>query len=364
MTDRLGDRVLARRIATANSHACDHPRTQNAGLDDVSNAFNQLSRTSGDHRPLAFGAPSRARHPLSAGVRHYLSESEGSGYWEYFKPSDYLLVSVTDAHYRQRQWIDVPPARLLKVRLLLSGKIVNPKQETILTGPQAHLHMAAGTASEGYFLLGGEETKLIVLHCAAPFVESTLGLPCTELPPPLSAMMTSTTTSSHRIGLSAEVFHAAQRILDSRHNIPSPLRSAYLESMATTIICDVIAELSSRQFAARSLAGLQPRDVSRIYEARDYLAQHFVAPPTIPQLARMVGMNQTKLKAGFKAVLGITSHRYVLERRMELASELLLQRSHNVTEIAYRVGYEYPTNFTFAFKRHFGCLPRAWIKQD
>lgn len=329
-------------------------------VDEAARAFERLSERKERLSPLDL--TSVRNHPLALGVRHFLAESDGSGYWEYFKPSDHLLLSVTDATYRRTQWIEIPQARLLKLRLLLAGQLLGPQREMILAGPQAHLHLSSGESAEGYYVAGGADTKLIVLHCAVEFVEQTLRLNCDELPPPIDAMLSgSSVSSTHRIGFSPEVLHAAQRILDSRHGIPSALRSAYLGSMATTILCEVFAELSNHDLARRS--AWQARDLNRIYEARDYLAQHFIAPPTIPQLARMVGINQTKLKAGFKEVLGLTIYQYILERRMKVASELLRERDHNITEIAYRVGYEYPTNFTYAFKKRFGCLPRAWKKQ-
>jgi AraC-like DNA-binding protein len=105
---------------------------------------------------------------------------------------------------------------------------------------------------------------------------------------------------------------------------------------------------------------LLSRDRRRVHEARDYLAQHYASPPTIPQLARMVGMNQTKLKAAFKQLLNLTIYEYVLHRRMEVAAQLLVEAELSVAEVAYRVGYEYPANFSCAFKRYYGRLPRDW----
>ncbi|MGH8236749.1 MAG: helix-turn-helix transcriptional regulator, partial [Steroidobacteraceae bacterium] len=326
--------------APRDSRASDRMfRNNSPGLsvsgDETARAFERLAERTERLSPLDL--TSVRNHPLALGVRHFLTESDGSGYWEYFKPSDHLLLSVTDATYRRTQWIEIPRARLLKLRLLLSGQLLGPDRETILAGPQAHLHLSSGENAEGYFVAGGVETKLIVLHCAVEFLEDRLHLNSSELPPPVDAMLhAGSASSTQRLGFSAEVLHAAQRILDSRHGIPSALRCAYLDSVATTILCEVFGELSNQDLARHS--AWQARDLNRIYEARDYLAQHFIAPPTIPQLARMVGINQTKLKAGFKQVLGLTIYQYILERRMTIASELLRERDHNVTEIAYRVG--------------------------
>jgi AraC-like DNA-binding protein len=77
----------------------------------------------------------------------------------------------------------------------------------------------------------------------------------------------------------------------------------------------------------------------------------------------MVGLNQTKLKASFRETLGFTIYDYILERRMERAAEMLLTGEYAVAQVAYAVGYEYPANFTAAFKRYFGQLPRTWKRR-
>jgi AraC-like DNA-binding protein len=42
---------------------------------------------------------------------------------------------------------------------------------------------------------------------------------------------------------------------------------------------------------------------------------------------------------------------------MEMAKGLLEKTDRSITEIAFDVGYEYSSNFTTAFKRHFGITP-------
>ncbi|MGH6633270.1 MAG: helix-turn-helix domain-containing protein, partial [Sphingopyxis sp.] len=79
-----------------------------------------------------------------------------------------------------------------------------------------------------------------------------------------------------------------------------------------------------------------------------------------PNLARMVGVNQTKLKAGFREVFGVTIYDFIIQQRMRHASQLLLTSEYSVSEVAYQTGYEYPANFTCAFKKYFGALPSNW----
>jgi AraC-like DNA-binding protein len=44
---------------------------------------------------------------------------------------------------------------------------------------------------------------------------------------------------------------------------------------------------------------------------------------------------------------------------MEQAKKLLETTPLSVTQIALEVGYEYASNFTTAFRRHFGITPKS-----
>lgn len=332
-------------------------------LADLERLFEQVSATRArePRTQLDLTQSHRVGRWSAACVRHFLSESEGSGYWDFFRPAEHFMISVAEATYGQDQWIALKGERFFKLRLLLAGRILDSRKCLILEGPQALLHLSPGSNSDGYYVAGGQPAKLIVLHCRTDLLTTTLGLDASSVPPPVSCMFAPPCGSSmHRVALGPEVFHAAQRIMDSRHGVPNAIRSAYLESMALAILCEVLSELSNHDLVRRASSSLSARDLNRIYEARDYLAQHFQAPPTIPQLARLVGVNQTKLKAGFREVIGVTIYDYIAQRRMERAADLLLTKNYKVAEVAYMVGYEYPANFTCAFKRHFGRLPRSW----
>jgi AraC-like DNA-binding protein len=83
------------------------------------------------------------------------------------------------------------------------------------------------------------------------------------------------------------------------------------------------------------------------------------APPSLPELARHVGLNEFKLKTGFRTLFGTSVFAYLRAQRMELARRLLVQRGQSVTEVALRVGYANPSKFALAFRKHFGFPPSA-----
>ena len=100
---------------------------------------------------------------------------------------------------------------------------------------------------------------------------------------------------------------------------------------------------------------LAPFERRRLHEAREFLLQDLSAPPTIAQIALKVGLNQFKLKQGFKKLFNTSIYAHFQGERMKKA-ERLLQR-HNVTETAMILGYSNVSHFSAAFRKEFGVSP-------
>ncbi|MTK12448.1 MAG: helix-turn-helix transcriptional regulator [Clostridiaceae bacterium] len=90
--------------------------------------------------------------------------------------------------------------------------------------------------------------------------------------------------------------------------------------------------------------------------ARDILLNDLSSPPTIAELSRATGLNQLKLKCGFKEVFGHSVYALFQRERMSRARKLL--NNHTVTETAILLGYSNISHFSDIFKKQFGVLPR------
>lgn len=55
-----------------------------------------------------------------------------------------------------------------------------------------------------------------------------------------------------------------------------------------------------------------------------------------------------------------TSHPHLQQKMLTTAKRLLATSDHNITEIAYTLGYQYPQYFTRAFKNLAGCTPHEY----
>jgi AraC-like DNA-binding protein len=315
--------------------------------------------------PLTLEGAQRPQHWATRGMRHFLNEPEDSGYWDFFKISDGFLLSITDAQYRKDTWVRVEGTAFFKLRLLLTGSLRAASGEIIAQAPEALLYISPGASRGGYYILAAQPIRMVVLHCRPAILTRDFGLNSSEIPPPLNKLFArSPEPENQRLSLDTSLMHAVQLMVESRHNMMPALRGRYLEALSTEILLQVIGEFSNRAMMNRAPTGIRPRDVNGIYEARDYLTQHYRNPPKIPELARMVGLNQTKLKAGFREVTKLTIYSYITKCRMERAADLLLNGNYGIAEVAYEVGYDYPANFTSAFKKFYGKLPRSLTSRD
>jgi AraC-like DNA-binding protein len=333
---------------------------------DVEQLFgNTLAVETGGMPPLTLEGAQRPQHWATRGMRHFLNEPEDSGYWDFFKISDGFLLSVTDAQYRKDTWVRVEGTAFFKLRLLLAGSLRSASGEIIAQGPEALLYLSPGASRGGYYILGAQPIRMVVLHCRPTVLTRDFGLNSSEVPPPLNKLFArNPEAENQRISLDTSLMHAVQLMIESRHKMMPALRGRYLEALSTEILLQVLGEFRDRAMMSRAPTGIRPRDVNSIYEARDYLTQHYRNPPKIPELARMVGLNQTKLKAGFREVTKLTIYSYITKCRMERAADLLLNGNYGIAEVAYEVGYDYPANFTSAFKKFYGKLPRSVTSRD
>ena len=104
-------------------------------------------------------------------------------------------------------------------------------------------------------------------------------------------------------------------------------------------------------------------DKDKMHEARNILLNDIANPPGIVELARLVGVNDHKLKNGFKEEFNQTPFGCLFEHRMNLAQQLLLDTDKTILEISFLCGYDYASHFTTAFKRRFGVSPSTFRKK-
>ena len=87
-------------------------------------------------------------------------------------------------------------------------------------------------------------------------------------------------------------------------------------------------------------------------------------PWTVESLAAEVGMSRTAFALRFSLLLGESPIRYLANRRVARAGNLLENGNLTVSKIAEKVGYDSGVAFSRAFKRHVGLSPIEYRKAN
>jgi two-component system, response regulator YesN len=84
----------------------------------------------------------------------------------------------------------------------------------------------------------------------------------------------------------------------------------------------------------------------------------------ITDLALEFNLSPSYLQRLFRQQTGFGMKRWLSERRLQRAADLLVNSYMSVKEIAYGVGYEHVSSFIRAFERRFARAPASFRKQS
>ncbi|REK76759.1 helix-turn-helix domain-containing protein [Paenibacillus paeoniae] len=147
------------------------------------------------------------------------------------------------------------------------------------------------------------------------------------------------------------MIHALINDLKGPHTSPLLLEASALEMLNRLLL--QVFELTPLP------EGLSREDVRKLHHAREVLESRLTEPPSLLALSRIIGLNDFKLKKGFKACFGATVFDYLREVRLNRAMAMLRNEEANVTKAAVTVGYSNTSAFAEQFCKRFGVKPSA-----
>jgi len=100
--------------------------------------------------------------------------------------------------------------------------------------------------------------------------------------------------------------------------------------------------------------------LSKFTRVVDYIEATLDGDLTLEAIAEIAGMNPFYFARAFRRQFGESPHRYVLQRRIDLAKRLLRDGDTPLVEIALRCGFASQSHFAAAFRRRVGATPSAF----
>jgi AraC-like DNA-binding protein len=101
-------------------------------------------------------------------------------------------------------------------------------------------------------------------------------------------------------------------------------------------------------------------DVPAIELARSIIEKDPVSHIHIPMLADKAGINEFKLKVGFRELFQTSPYQYRLRLCLEKAKTLLEETDDTIDQIASKVGFDTYNGFSTAFKKAFSIAPTEY----
>ena len=109
--------------------------------------------------------------------------------------------------------------------------------------------------------------------------------------------------------------------------------------------------------------GLSRTDFDRILNAAKIIESKMKEPPSLLELARLVGINDNKLKKQFKQVFNQAVFEYLSQKRLEKAEHYFIHSEYNVKQVACEIGLKHLGYFSAQFKKNYALSPHQYIKK-
>ena len=131
----------------------------------------------------------------------------------------------------------------------------------------------------------------------------------------------------------------------------------YSSSLATALATHMVKKYASTS----STILAQPHALSRraLKQVLDYIDTHLAHDLDLQTLAQIVNISTNHFAVLFKQVMGVAPYKYIVERRVQRARELILDNHLTIAQIASEVGFYDQSHLTRHMRRMLGVTPAS-----
>ena len=296
-------------------------------------------------------------------MRYRPPDDLGRGYEDGFELEDDVLLTVKQLRLRSAQYVHEPGGGRLVFLVHLQGR------RTISLLGRRPLSLSAPCLLAYY--QGTESSRQLSWPADNAYAGVSVGFdsdtppacvrdPVRRLLDPLKeTFLPGDAFVWSDLAMTTPIVGAANGLLNS--TMSADLAGPYVHTKARELmLLGLDSLLKQKEGHATSRRGL----ADRIDEVRGYIDRCTGAQPSLEGLAADLDLSVARLRSDFQNVFGLSFQDYQIRWRMQKAALLLSSSDDVIKRIAYEVGYGHLSNFSIAFKRHFGITPIAWRAQS
>jgi AraC-like DNA-binding protein len=106
--------------------------------------------------------------------------------------------------------------------------------------------------------------------------------------------------------------------------------------------------------------GMAPGALRRV---REFIEKNIAAKISLEDLADVAGLSTGHFSRAFRQSVGMPPHRYLHQRRIQIAAQLIRDTCRPLSEIAFSVGFSDQSHFTRAFVGILGATPAVFRRR-
>ena len=149
--------------------------------------------------------------------------------------------------------------------------------------------------------------------------------------------------------------------------IEKPFRTDYLVAVAQNLI------MQREKLRKKYTGGLPETDIleaaltvhdEKFIEKVRLVIEKNISDPalSVERLAEELGMSRSQLFRKFKVLFDLSPNELIRSEKLKYARRLLLQKEHNINEIADLAGFSSTSYFITSFKKQYGQTPARFLK--
>lgn len=155
----------------------------------------------------------------------------------------------------------------------------------------------------------------------------------------------------------ADITNAAVMLLDALR-LPGHGSDLMFESLARVFLVKLVQKYGDER--SEDIAFSRAFSAAHYKRVLDFVADKYGQSIQIEDIARQAGLSTSHFSRLFKQTVGDTPYQFLMRYRVERASEMLVDPSTTLIDIALACGFSDQPHFTRTFKQLKGETPKQW----
>lgn len=132
----------------------------------------------------------------------------------------------------------------------------------------------------------------------------------------------------------------------------------YIEHLTNAISAHLIKNYSTQPIRFKNYSG--GLSSIKLKQAIEYINNHLAGKIQLQDIARELEISQYYFSRLFRKSIGISPHRYIIQKRIEKVKQLLTNTQLPLAEIALECGFSSQSQMTMHFKKLTGTTPNKY----